>query len=87
MGDLKKELRERLLESINYQKQMEDEELSELIDGEIFSAASERPLTLKERMRLQRKLWSTGRNMSLSSATAGLSDGNTVLSPENSFWI
>lgn len=65
MGDLKKELRERLLESINYQKQMEDEELSELIDGEIFSAASERPLTLKERMRLQRELFDSFRRLDI----------------------
>ena len=59
MGDLKKELRERLLESINYQKQMEDEELSELID------ASERPLTLKERMRLQRELFDSFRRLDI----------------------
>lgn len=65
MGDLKKELRERLLESINYQKQMEDEELSELIDGEIFSAAAERPLTLKERMRLQRELFDSFRRLDI----------------------
>lgn len=65
MGELKKKLRERILEEMTYQRQMEDEELSELIDREIFLASERQSLSLKEKMQLHRELFDSFRRLDI----------------------
>lgn len=65
MGELKKKLRERILEEMTYQRQMEDEELSELIDREIFLSAEQQTLSLKEKMQLHKELFDSFRRLDI----------------------
>lgn len=65
MGQLKKELRERILSGLTYERQMSDEEISELIDREIFACGDGKAMPLKERLRLQRELFDSFRRLDI----------------------
>lgn len=64
MGGLKKEIRRRILESLTFERQMPDEELTELIDEEIlnFSGGG---LRLQERLLLQKELFDSFRRLDI----------------------
>lgn len=64
MGELKKEIRRRILESLTFERQMPDEELEELIDEEIlnFSGGG---LRLQERLLLQKELFDSFRRLDI----------------------
>ena len=65
MGQLKQAMRERILPEVTYQRQMSDEEIAELIDGELMAYAGEIPLSLKERLALQRELFDSFRRLDI----------------------
>ena len=65
MGQLKQAMRERILHEVTYQRQMSDEEIAELIDGELMAYAGEIPLSLKERLALQRELFDSFRRLDI----------------------
>lgn len=65
MGELKKELREEILQGISYQRQLSDEELAELIDERIMERAEGMPMSLKERLRLQKELFDSFRRLDI----------------------
>lgn len=65
MAGLKKKLRNKILEEMTYQRQMEDEELSELIDREIFALSEQQPLLLKEKIKLHRELFDSFRRLDI----------------------
>lgn len=65
MGQLKQAMRERILHEVTYQRQMSDEEIAELIDGELMAYAGETPLSLKERLALQRELFDSFRRLDI----------------------
>lgn len=55
--DKKKELKEKLTESIDYSRESSDEEIQELIDTMLTRESKKVPLTLSERDRLRRELF------------------------------
>lgn len=55
--DRKKELKEKLTESIDYSRESSDEEIQELIDTMLTRESKKVPLTLSERDRLRRELF------------------------------
>lgn len=65
MGGLKKRLRDKILEEMTYQRQMEDDELSELIDREIFELSEQQSLSLKEKLQLHRELFDSFRRLDI----------------------
>lgn len=65
MGQLKQEMRERILRGVTYQRQMSDEEIAELIDKELMTYAEEAPLSLRERLALQRELFDSFRRLDI----------------------
>lgn len=65
MGQLKKELRERILGELTYERQMSDEEIAELIDREILSCQGEASMPLRERLKLQRELFDSFRRLDI----------------------
>lgn len=65
MGGLKKRLRDKILEEMTYQRQMEDDELSELIDREIFVLSEQQNLSLKEKLHLHRELFDSFRRLDI----------------------
>lgn len=65
MAGLKKILRNKILEEMTYQRQMEDEELSELIDREIFTLSEQQTLSLKEKIKLHRELFDSFRRLDI----------------------
>lgn len=65
MGELKKELREEILQGISYQRQMSDEELTELIDEKIMERAEGVPMSLRERLKLQKELFDSFRRLDI----------------------
>lgn len=65
MGQLKQEMRERILRGVTYQRQMSDEEIAELIDKELMTYAEEVPLSLRERLALQRELFDSFRRLDI----------------------
>lgn len=64
-GELKKEVRERILQGLTYQRQMADEEIEELIDQEILACTAGEPLFLEERLRLQKELFDSFRRLDI----------------------
>ena len=63
MGELKRGLREQILKEMSYERQMSDEELCELIDGELMACAREQPMPLEERLRLHKELFDSFRRL------------------------
>ena len=55
--DLKRELREEILQGMSYERQMTDEELSQVIDGKILEQMEREPMALRDRLRLQKELF------------------------------
>ena len=72
MGQLKQAMRERILHEVTYQRQMSDEEIAELIDGELMAYAGEIPLSLKERLALQRELFDSFRRLDILQELVGI---------------
>ena len=50
--DLKRELREEILQGMSYERQMTDEELAQVIDGKILEQMEREPMALRDRLRL-----------------------------------
>ncbi len=65
MGELKKRMKEEILQGISYQKQFSDEEISELIDEKIMEQAEKEPMPLKERLLLQKELFDSFRRLDI----------------------
>lgn len=65
LGELKKELKEEILQGISYQRQMTDEEISELIDERILERAERMPMSLRERLKLQKELFDSFRRLDI----------------------
>jgi len=65
MGELKKRLKEEILQGISFQRQLSEEEISELIDKKIMEQAEEEPLSLKERLKLQKELFDSFRRLDI----------------------
>lgn len=65
MSELKKRLRDKIREEMTYQRQMEDEELSELIDREIFALSEQQNLLLKEKIKLHKELFDSFRRLDI----------------------
>ncbi len=65
MGELKKRMKEEILQGISYQKQFSDEEISELIDEKIMEQAGKEPMPLKERLLLQKELFDSFRRLDI----------------------
>ncbi len=65
MGELKKRMKEEILQGISYQKQFSDEEISELIDEKIMGQTEKEPMPLKERLLLQKELFDSFRRLDI----------------------
>ncbi len=65
MGELKKRMKEEILQGISYQKQFSDEEISELIDEKIMEQTEKEPMPLKERLLLQKELFDSFRRLDI----------------------
>lgn len=65
MGEVKRELREKILSGLTYERQMPDEELKELIDREIFSYSEIHPVPLADRLGLQKELFDSFRRLDI----------------------
>ncbi len=65
MGELKKRMKEEILQGISYQKQFSDEEISELIDEKIMEQTEKEPMSLKERLLLQKELFDSFRRLDI----------------------
>lgn len=65
MGELKKKMKEEILQGISYQKQFSDEEISELIDEKIMEQMEKEPMPLKERLLLQKELFDSFRRLDI----------------------
>ena len=56
MGQLKREIRQKIMQTMTFERQMEDEELAELIDQEIANMSGGE-LHLKDRLRPEKFPW------------------------------
>ena len=65
MGELKRELKERILSGMSYERQLSDEELSELIDEAIRLQTESKPMRLEERLRLRKELFDSFRRLDI----------------------
>ena len=65
MGELKKRMKEEILQGISYQKQFSDEEISELIDEKIMEQTVKEPMPLKDRLLLQKELFDSFRRLDI----------------------
>lgn len=65
MGELKKRMKEEILQGISYQKQFSDEEISELIDEKIMEQTEKEPMPLKDRLLLQKELFDSFRRLDI----------------------
>ena len=63
--DLKRELREEILQGMSYERQMTDEELSQVIDGKILEQMEREPMALRDRLRLQKELFDSFRRLDI----------------------
>ncbi len=63
--DRKRELKEKLTESIDYSRESSDEEIQELIDDMLIRESKKVPLTLSERDRLRRELFHAIRKLDI----------------------
>ena len=64
MGQLKREIRQKIMQTMTFERQMEDEELAELIDQEIANMSGGE-LHLKDRLRLQKELFDSFRRLDI----------------------
>lgn len=62
---LKQELKAEILESFSYQRQMSDEEISQIIDEKIQDRSGSEALTLGERLKLQKELFDSFRRLDI----------------------
>lgn len=65
MGELKRQLKEEILQGFSYQRQMSDEELAQIIDEKILQRAEEMPMSLQDRLRLQKELFDSFRRLDI----------------------
>lgn len=65
MGELKKELKDEILQGLSFQRQMSEEEISELIDEKIMERAEHMPMPLKDRLKLQKELFDSFRRLDI----------------------
>lgn len=65
MVELKKELKEEILRGLSYQRQMSDEEISQIIDEKIAERAEKRGMSLRERLKLQKELFDSFRRLDI----------------------
>ena len=67
MGELnlKQELKAEILQGFSYQYQMSDEEISQVIDEKISDRIRGQPITLKERLKLQKELFDSFRRLDI----------------------
>ena len=63
--NLKKQLKADILQGFSYERQMSDEEISQVIDMRIFKQAEEEAMTLGERLKLQRELFDSFRRLDI----------------------
>ncbi len=63
--DLKRELREEILQGMSYERQMTDEELAQVIDGKILEQMEREPMALRDRLRLQKELFDSFRRLDI----------------------
>lgn len=64
-SDLKRRMRAEILQGLSYERQMSDEEISEVIDARIFEQADGKGMTLGERLKLQRELFDSFRRLDI----------------------
>lgn len=62
---LKQELKQEILQGFSYQKQLTDEEITQIIDDKILERAETRPIALKDRIRLQKELFDAFRRLDI----------------------
>ena len=65
MDELKKELKEEILRGFSYQRQMSDEEISQIIDEKIAERAAKNGMSLRERLKLQKELFDSFRRLDI----------------------
>ena len=64
-SDLKRRMRAEILQGLSYERQLSDEEISEVIDARIFEQADGNGMTLRERLKLQRELFDSFRRLDI----------------------
>ena len=64
-SDLKRRMRAEILQGLSYERQLSDEEISEVIDARIFEQADGNGMTLGERLKLQRELFDSFRRLDI----------------------
>lgn len=62
---LKQELKAEILQGLSYQRQMSDEEISQIIDEKIMERAEHQSILLKERLKLQKELFDSFRRLDI----------------------
>ena len=62
---LKKQLKTEILQGFSYERQMSDEEISQIIDEKIFERTDMGVMTLGERLKLQRELFDSFRRLDI----------------------
>ena len=62
---LKRRMRAEILQGLSYERQLSDEEISEVIDARIFEQADGNGMTLRERLKLQRELFDSFRRLDI----------------------
>lgn len=62
---LKEKLRDEILQEITYERQLSDEEISQIIDDKILNQAERVPMPLKERLKLQKELFDSFRRLDI----------------------
>ena len=65
MGELKRELKEEILQGLSYERQLSDEEISERIDEKIRERSDRMPMPLKEKLALQKDLFDSLRRLDI----------------------
>lgn len=65
MAELKKELREEILNSLSYQRQLSDEEIAQIIDDKIAERTFGERMSLQERLKLQKELFDSFRRLDI----------------------
>lgn len=62
---LKHELKAEILQGFSFQRQMSDEEIAQIIDEKIMARMMVQPITLKERLKLQKELFDSFRRLDI----------------------
>lgn len=65
IGRLKQELKQEIMQGFSFQHQMTDEEVSQIIDETIQRRSQVQPLTLRERLKLQKELFDSFRRLDI----------------------